>query len=112
MGDAAADAMARCLAQGTDKQDCQDYVSGHTVNGAFCDGNVQMTKSDPNGPIVYTCIPEVQIQKKLGLEVVPTPAAPSATATSTTDEATSGKSLAALAALAVAAFVVAMVVRK
>lgn len=52
MGDAAADAMAACLALHNTQQDCADHIRAQSVNGVFCDGDIVIDASGKR------CIPK------------------------------------------------------
>ena len=60
----AAQAMTWCEANGTTAADCQLDINAQTVNGVFCDGDVN-TSLDANGNKVVTCTPTGAIEAQI-----------------------------------------------
>jgi hypothetical protein len=59
-----ADVQAWCAANGSTPADCAAIVATQTVNGVFCDGDVD-TSLDASGNKVVTCVPTGAIEAKI-----------------------------------------------
>jgi hypothetical protein len=60
----AADVQTWCAANGSTPADCAAIIATQTVDGQFCDGDVD-TSLDANGNKVVTCVPTGTIAAKI-----------------------------------------------
>lgn len=66
----AAEARARCLAQGSPADACDEMIKNKTVGGVFCDGDV-VAFVDASGHIAKRCVPASVVDQKLAIMQIP-----------------------------------------
>lgn len=66
----AAEARAKCLAQGSPADACDEMIRNKTVGGVFCDGDV-VAFVDASGHNAKRCVPAAVVDQKLALATIP-----------------------------------------